>query len=145
MRPRMYGSRLRKWCRTSTWPSCSGGVSDATRRKLVVLASPCGRLSSRIWRFLGMAVSWFLVGADHVERLGAPGADRQPRHVLEGTRGMAARAARRVVDGRFAEGHGGRAVDQPALGHEPAARRLHERGLQLDRDHAHLLFHAARG
>src|SRR3954471_5534093 len=103
MRPRMYGSRLMKWWRTSTWPSCSGGVSLVTSLKLEAVASPCGRLSRRIWRFFGMACL-LSVGRDDVELLRALGPDRQARHVLEGAGGMRAGAAGFIVDGGFGEG-----------------------------------------
>src|ERR1700712_1457545 len=50
MRPRMYGSRLRKWWRTSTWPSPSGATGVSTSLKFSALGSPWGREARRVWR-----------------------------------------------------------------------------------------------
>src|SRR6516225_1541554 len=52
MRPRMYGSRLRKWWRTSTWPSASGATGVSTSLKFSATGSPAGREARRIWRLM---------------------------------------------------------------------------------------------
>src|SRR5438105_3999265 len=143
MRPRMYGSRLRKWWRTSTCSSCNGGVSPVASLKLLATASPCGRLSRTICLFCGMAASCSIGGND-VERVHALRAGGQALHVLEGAGRMRARLALGVVDGGFGERHRRGAVHQVALTAQPATRRLHETRLHLDRDDAHLLVDAAR-
>src|SRR3990167_11343658 len=115
MRPRMYGSRLRKWWRTSTWLSASAGVSVVTSLKLATVASPCGRLSRTICWLVGMGCLLCgknSVGRNAVERPGAARADGQARHELEGAGGMGTELARGVEDAAFGEGHGGGAVQE---------------------------------
>src|SRR3990167_1513843 len=150
MRPRMYGSRLRKWWRTSTWPSTRAGVSVVTSLKLSTVASPWGRLSSRICWLAGMlCLRWFegnrrSVGLDGVQGLRGL-AHRQARHELEGAGGVGAELAAGVEDAAFGEGHGGGAVQQLAFGEQRPLGSAHEAGLHLDGDATHGRLHRTRG
>src|SRR6478752_1948472 len=98
MRPRMYGSRLRKWCLTSTWPSPGVPTGCSTRRKLSVLASPLGRETRWIW-WLMSAMATPSVG--RVEALDALAARRQALQVLERPGRMGDELAARIDQRAF--------------------------------------------
>src|SRR5690349_24390558 len=104
MRMRMYGSRLRKRCRTSTCPSAGSASSTSTRRKLSARASPSGRDASWIWRFV--IVMGGLFGAASVGRVGsldALAARGQPLQELERAGRVREQQALGVEQRRLAE------------------------------------------
>ncbi len=143
MRPRMYGSRLRKWWRTSTWPSCSvghrrfdqlevggGGFAVGARRQVPLLVDrghadllDRGRSAafSRTLRATGCAGRRPAARARYLK---VPVACAQPL-----ARGVEDRAPRRRPASRCGASAGRCSV-------HAALRRAHEGGLHLDRDHA---------
>src|SRR4051812_11037500 len=100
MRPRMYGSRLRKWWRTSTWPSASGATGVSTSLKFSAPGSPCGREARRIWRLrmdMRVSVSVGCVSGNLVAAL-------ERAQELERAGGVRAELAVPIVHAAFTEG-----------------------------------------
>src|SRR2546421_9130734 len=133
MRPRMYGSSDRKWCRTSTWPSRSAGTGASTRRKLSTPASPLGRDTRWICLLVAM-VDVLSIGS--VEPLELASAGGQRLEVLEGAGRVRDQLALVVQERALAEREAGGAPQDLAVRDEAPDAGAHEAGLHLDRHHA---------
>src|SRR5690242_19562602 len=132
MRPRMYGSRLRKWWRTSTWPSPGVPTGFSSSRKLSAVASPLGRETRWICRLICAMVRSPLQSVGSVRPLDALAARGQSLEVLERSRRMRDELAVAVDERGFAEPHRRRPVQPPPRRDEAAEAGSHERRLHLD-------------